>query len=185
MIAPVKDLSSNTAAPSTSSEAATLAELRATVNEIARELSDVAEKRTRAAREHAEAGAQALRGTIRSQPVIAMGVAAVAGALLAVMVVPRSRLSSNHNSWGRDNWAGWTPSMPVSRADLYDVADGIQRSVSRAANAAQSIPVSSSLERFVDAISRIEPNVSLNSALEKAGGWFRKAQDRAESAVKK
>jgi ElaB/YqjD/DUF883 family membrane-anchored ribosome-binding protein len=181
MIAPVRDLSSNTAASGTSDEASTLAELRATVNEIASELSDVAEKRTRAAREHAEAGAQALRGTIRSQPVIAMGVAAVAGALLAVMVVPRSRPSPS----SRDSWAGWTPSMPVSRADLYDVADSIQRSVSRAASAAQSIPVSSSLERFVDAISRVEPNASLNSALEKAGGWFRKAQERAESVVKK
>jgi len=180
MIAPVKDFSSNTSAPGTSSEAAALAELRAKVNEIAKDLSDVAEKRTRAARRQVEAGAEAVRGTIRSQPVVSMGVAAVAGALLAVLVVPRSRPSP-----ARDSWAAWAPSMPVSRADLYDVADNIQRSVSRAAHAAQSIPVSSSLERFVDAISRVEPNASLNSALEKAGGWFRKAQERAEQAVKK
>jgi ElaB/YqjD/DUF883 family membrane-anchored ribosome-binding protein len=180
MIAPVKSFSSNTSASGTPSEAATLAELRARVNEIAKDLSDVAEKRTRAARQQVEAGAETVRGTIRSQPVVSMGVAAVAGALLAVLVVPRSRSSRT-----RDGWAAWAPSMPVSRADLYDVADSLQRSVSRAAHAAQSVPVSSSLERFVDAISRVEPNASLNSALEKAGGWFRKAQDRAEQAVKK
>lgn len=180
MISSVKDLPSDTNTAGATHEAHSLAELRASVNEIAKDLSEVAERRTRAARQQAEAGAEALRGTIRQQPVIAMGVAVAAGALLALLVVPRSQPSRRASGW-----SDWAPSMPVTRADLHDVADSIQRSVSRAANSVQSVPVSASLERFVDAISRVEPNASFNSALEKAGGWFQKMQSRASDAVKK
>ena len=67
----------------------TLADLRKSVTAISEELATIAERRTRALREGTEAGAAELRKAIRRQPVLAMGVAAVAGALLAIAVVPR------------------------------------------------------------------------------------------------
>ena len=167
MTVQVKDLTTNAG---NVGEEFTLAELRHSVNEIAKELSVVAERRTRAARDAAQAGTAALRRTIRHQPVLAMGIAAIAGAVLAVAVVPR---------FGRkrsEGWAAWAPSIPVTRSELYDVADGIRRSVSHAASA---VPLTSSFERLVEAITKAEPSASLNSAIEKAGTWFQKMQARA------
>ena len=64
------------------------------------------------------------------------------------------------------------PSMPsVTRADLYDFAHNMQNSALRAAN---SVPLTSSLERLVDAVSKVEPGASLTSAIEKASGWIQK-----------
>jgi ElaB/YqjD/DUF883 family membrane-anchored ribosome-binding protein len=180
MVSSVKDLPTDTNEAGATQEASTVAELRASVNEIAKELSEVAERRTRAARQQVEAGADALRGTIRRQPVLAIGVAVAAGAVLATLVVPRGRRTPR-----TDSWSAWAPSMPVTRADLHDVADSIQRTVSRAASSVHSVPLTSSLERFVDVMSKVEPSASLNSALEKAGGWFQKVQSRASDAVKK
>jgi hypothetical protein len=168
MTAQVKDLTSDTGK---SGEDSMLAELRQSVNEIAKELSVVAERRTRAARQAAEAGTSALRGSIRRQPVLAMGIAAVAGAILALAVVPR--FGRGQRSEG---WAAWTPSMPVTRSELYDVADSIKRSL---AHATSAVPLTSSFERLVEAFSKAEPSASLNSAIEKAGTWFQKMQARA------
>jgi hypothetical protein len=70
------------------------------------------------------------------------------------------------------------PAMPsVTRADLYDFANNMQHSAMRAAN---SVPLTSSLERLVDAVSKVEPSASLTSAIEKAGGWFQKLRSGAK-----
>jgi hypothetical protein len=152
----------------------TLADLRKSVTAISEELATIAERRTRAIREGAEAGSAELRKTIRRQPVLAMGVAAVAGALLALAVVPRF----GSRSAPRSRWEAWMPNMPqVTRADLHDMAENIQRQVSRAAS---SVPFSSSVERLVDALSKVEPTSSMNSAVEKIGSWL----GRVPEAVK-
>lgn len=66
---------------------------------------------------------------------------------------------------------------PVTRADLYDLADSVQRSANLAAN---SVPLSSSLERLLEALSKAEPGAPLTAIVEKAGGLIQ----RLRSAVK-
>ncbi len=131
MVSPVKEVSSAARSAQDTAES-TIAELRDTVTSLAKEVADVAERRTRAARhaaaDTAEAGASELRRTIRRQPVVAMTVAAAAGAVLALLVVPRFGSRSSPAS----RWDSWTPN--VTRADLHDFADNISRSVSRAAH---------------------------------------------------
>ncbi len=182
MSAPVKDMTIDrgaTGVPASGSDEFTLAELRKSVVAIAEEVSKIAEKRTRAARQTAQDGTDAVRGSIRRNPMIAMGVATGAGALLALLVVPRNALHMRKRS---SSWSDWTPHMPhVTRADLYDVADSIQRSVSRATNA---VPLTSTFERLVEAVSKAEPSASLNTIIDKAGSWLQKAKNTASSQIK-
>lgn len=108
-------------------------------------------------------GIDTLRNAIHRQPAVAMGFALLAGAAIALIAVP---------SFGRrtpPRWDGWMPS--ISRAELYDFADQVQRGGMRAAN---SVPVGSWLERLADAFSRVEPSASLNATIEKIGSWFEK-----------
>jgi hypothetical protein len=150
-----------------------VAELRKKVTEIARDLAKVTEARAQSATDAAEAGTQVLRRNIRRQPELAMGIAALAGAVLAITLVPR------FGSQRPSRWEAWTPQMPhmpqVTRADLYDMADNLQRSLTRAAS---SVPISSSFERLVDTMTRAEP-ASLNAMLEKAGGWLQRMRSSA------
>ncbi len=156
--------------PSHSPDDQSLAELRKSVAAIADELAKIAEVRSRAAKEQAQAGTKALRSSIRRQPALAMAVATAAGALLAIIAVPGSRRRTPASRWD-----GWTPS--VSRADLYDFADSICRSAVRSAN---SVPLASSLERMLDAVSKVEPNASRTSAIEKARTWIQKLRTGAK-----
>jgi hypothetical protein len=147
-------------------EVSALAELRKSVSAIGKELSTVIETRSRALKEGTEAGASSLRRSIRRQPAVAMGVATLAGALLALAIVPRisrDRVPSR--------WAGWVPQ--VTGADLYSAADSLQRSLARATSTA---PLTSSLERLVDAVTRIDSKESLSQMLQKAGSWFQRVR---------
>lgn len=175
MASPMKEVS--TSQPSQDASSANLAELRETLANLAKDIASIAERRAKAAGETvanaAETGASELRQGIRRQPVLAMGVAVAAGALLALVVVPRSRPRASR-------WDAWTPN--VSRSDLYDFADNIQRSVARAASAAAA-PVTPTFERMVDALSRADTS-SMNTIIEKMGGWFQKAQDKAKEKMR-
>jgi ElaB/YqjD/DUF883 family membrane-anchored ribosome-binding protein len=181
MVSPVKELNptSRSSGQETSADS-TLAELRESVTAIAKEVATLAERRTRAARQSAvntaEAGASELRRTIRSQPVIAIGAAAAAGAVLALLVMPRFGGRPSPKS----RWDSWTPN--ITRADFHDFADNIQRSVSRAAQSA-SAPITPTLERLVDALSRTDASSSVNTIIDKASGWFQKAQDKAKEKM--
>jgi ElaB/YqjD/DUF883 family membrane-anchored ribosome-binding protein len=173
----VKDIGSAARSAQDTAET-TVAEMRNRVSELAKEVATIAEKRTRAAREMAadaaDTGATELRRNIRKQPVVAMGVAVAAGAVLALLIVPRFSRPTPASRWDR-----WAPN--VTKADFYDFADNIQRSVSRAANAAAA-PVTPAFERMVDALSRADTS-SMNSIVERLGGWFQKAQDKAKETV--
>jgi hypothetical protein len=183
MVSPVQEF--NPASRSSTHEtsaASTLAELRDSVTAIAKEVATLAERRTRAARQSAmdtaEAGASEVRRNIRRQPVVAMAVAVAAGAVLALVVVPRFTRPSTVSRWDR-----WTPNMPsITRSDLHDFADNIQRSVSRAAHSAAA-PITPAFERLVEAVTRADAGGSMGSLLEKASGWFQKAQERAKEKM--
>ncbi len=182
MVAQAKDLTDATAERAglaeAGADATTLAELRKSVTEIAQELSRVAEARARGAQDFAQEGTAAVRSSIRRQPVIAVGVAALAGAALAVAVVPRGSRSRP------SRWEAWAPSMPyvshVTRSDLYEVADNLQRSMARSLN---SVPMSSALERLADGLSRVDNNAGISSTIEKIGSWLQ--QKTPAAAAKK
>jgi hypothetical protein len=142
-------------------EASALAELRKTVSAIGDELSTVIETRSRALKKGAEAGANSLRRSIRRQPAAAMGVATLAGAVLAVVVMPRRDPTRRAS-----RWTEWSP---ITRADLHDVGDRVQRSLARATNAA---PLTSSLERLIEAMGRVESKETFNKMLQKTGTWL-------------
>ena len=158
----------------------TLADLRKSVTAISEELATIAERRTRALREGAEAGTTEVRRAIRRQPVLAMGVAAVAGALLALAVVPRFGVRAPRSRF--DGLMSHMAHMPqVTRADLYDMADNIQRQVSRAAG---SVPFAASVERLVDALSKVDPGTSMNSVVDKLGSWLGRVPDTVKPPKK-
>lgn len=153
MVNPREDVVSAPAPKAQGTAETTLAELRESVRTIASEVATIIERRTRPARasaiESTEAGVVELRRAIRRQPVMAMAIAAAAGALLGLAIAPRSSGASSASHWDR-----WTPN--VTRADLYELADNLQRSVSRAASLATA-PVGQAFERVVDALSRVMP----------------------------
>jgi ElaB/YqjD/DUF883 family membrane-anchored ribosome-binding protein len=170
MVSPVQEVRKD--APSASDEW-TLDDLRESVAGIAKDLKKVVDARAEAARENAKQSVTTLRKSIRKQPAAAMAIAAGAGALLAVVLVPRFGRRSP------SRWQAWMPAMPsVTRADLYDFADSMQRSAMRAAN---SVPLTTSLERLIDALAKVEPNASLTSAIEKAGSWLQKMRSAAKT----
>ena len=179
MVSPMKEVSSAARSAQDYAES-TIAELRDTVTSLAKEVADVAELRTRAARhavaDSAEAGTSELRRTIRRQPVVAMTVAAAAGAVLALLVVPRFGSRAAPAS----RWDSWTPN--VTRADLHDFADNISRSVSRAAHSGTA-SITPAFERLVDALGRVDAGSSMSSLVDKASGWFQKAQDKAKEKL--
>lgn len=182
MVTPTANEIGSTARSAAKAGEDTLAELRDSVTAIAREVAEIAEKRARVVRDTvvdgAETGAVEVRRAIRRQPAVAMGVAVAAGAALALLVVPRFSRPAAASRW--DRLERWTPN--VTRADLYDLADNIQRSVTRAASAAAA-PVTPAFERMVDALSRTDSS-AVSSLLEKAGGWFGKAQEKAKEKMR-
>jgi hypothetical protein len=158
------------------SEDATLAELRKSVTEISKELATIVERRGRAARQSAEAGTAMLRKNIRQQPMLAMGVAMLTGALLALALVPRVGGRRPSSRWRYDAW------MPhVTRADLQELVDNLRHSVVRAAHSA---PVTSSLERVADALSKVEPGSSLNSVVDKISSWLQRVPEGVKPSKK-
>jgi len=176
MVGPVQEVREDTPSSSPSDDWS-LDELRDSVASIAADLKKVVEARSQSAKEQAQDGVKALRRGIRGQPALAMAIATAAGAVLAVIAVPRIGRRAPASRW--DAWMPSMPSMPsITRADLYDFAHNMQSSALRAAN---SIPLTSSLERLVDAVSKVEPNASLTSAIEKAGSWFQKMRTGAKS----
>lgn len=158
---------------SSPSDAGAVEELRDSVASIANDLKDAAQARARAAQEKAGEGVETLQEAIRKEPALAMGIALLAGAALALIAVP------NFERRAQSRWTDWMqPVLPVSRADLSDFAESIQRNAMRAAN---SVPFASSLERLADAVTKIEPSSSLNSAIEKVGALLQKIRNGSKN----
>lgn len=170
MVANLKDVAA--AQTSSSNDEKVLEELRETVVGLAKDVAAVAETRAKQGVQAVETGTSMLRQEIRRQPALSMGAAAATGALLAVLLVPKSR----DRKTSRSSWSDWSP---VTRSDLEDVADNLQRSMKRATRTVSSVPLSSSLERLTDALTRAERETGFSSALEKAGSWLHKMQQSA------
>ena len=175
MVSPVKEVSSTSHSPAEEG-ASTLAELRDSVAAIAKEVAAITERHARVAGETAaevaEAATSEVRRTIRRQPALSMAIAAAGGALLAIALVPRAKRSDSR-------WERWAPN--ITRADLYDFANDIQRSVTRAASSAGA-PVAPAFERMVDAMSRADTS-AMNGLIEKLGSWYQKAQEKAKEKL--
>ena len=88
MVSPIQEARKD-GLSSASSDDGTLDELRNSVASIADDFKKVVEARGQAAKEQAQDGVKALRKGIRRQPALAMAIATAAGAVLAVIAVPR------------------------------------------------------------------------------------------------
>lgn len=148
------------------SDEGTFEDLRKSIASIAGDLRQVAEARGRAAKEQTQNGLHALRQAVRRHPVMALAIALLAGSALALIAVP------NYRDRRPTRWPAWMPPVPsISRADLHELADTIQRNAIRTVN---SVPLTSLLERLAHAITQFEPGESLISAVGKAGAWIDK-----------
>lgn len=139
----------------------TLGELRAQVESIAAEFAEIAKKRAEDISDQAGAGISELKTRIKRNPTLSMGIAAGAGALIGFALVPR-------RAQRRSGWTQWTP---VSRADLYEMADDLQHSIRRAASAS-AVPITNSLERVVNAVSSVDPKTTIAPAIDTARKWL-------------
>lgn len=127
-----------------------IAELRAELATLKQSVSDIGSKATA----EINKGADSLRSSIESQPMLAIGVAAAAGALLALAVMPRPSRGFRYND----------PST-------YS-AHEITAAARRAARSIDTEPITSRFERLVDAISSIDPAaVTSSQAYGTAKGW--------------
>lgn len=174
MVDPGKDFSSSSRTiKGPADDQSNLADLRESLAAVAKDIASLAERRAKSAQTSAmgaaEAGVEQLRGSIRRQPVLAMAAAAAAGIALALAIAPRSGARSS--SWDR--------LMPaITRADLYDMAENLQRSLSRAAGAAAA-PITPAFERMLDTVSRTDAS-SINTILSRIGEWFQKTQEKTK-----
>ena len=118
-----------------------VAELRAELTDLSNYVASMSAK----ASAQLEKGTGAVRSSIESQPVLAMGVAVAAGALLALAVMPKPQRSFRYDD----------PST-YSAASAYEAAK-------RAARNIDTVPMTSRFERVVDAISSIDPTALTSS----------------------
>jgi hypothetical protein len=141
---------------------ATLAELRTDLASLVADVKQVVEARAARAKDAAEIGLDAARGTIRSYPVASLAVATLVGAAAAIALTSGSRQSRQTTRVG--DWA-----QGIARADLQEMFGNLNRSATRMTT---GTPLISAFERVVDTVSSMDPKASLTPALEKAGAWL-------------
>ena len=159
----------------------TIAELRATLASLAKEVSTIVEQRSRAA---ASAAAEAVQPhvenvqqTIRRQPAISMAVAAGVGALIAVAFVPRSHRP-------RTMRERWVPN--VTRADLSNLADQLSNAVSRLhVPSMPAMPDTSSFERMLAKVAQADPTGPMSNAIDKIAEWAFSARKKVNGIRRK
>lgn len=106
-------------------------------------------------------GLDATRDVVRSHPAAAMTVALLAGAAVALIVMPASR---RHGRVAR--LAEWLPS---SRSEVATIANNLN---SRVAKSSAMSSLASAFERVVDSVTSIDANSSLTPAIKRAGTWL-------------
>ena len=131
-----------------------ISELREELSVLTDTIASLTAKRFAQAEKLASDGTAALRSNIETRPWASMGIAAAAGALLAVATIPKSSRGFRYND-----------------AASYN-ADDIAASVRRAAARVDTQPITSRLERLVDSISSIDPSALTSSpAYDTAKSW--------------
>jgi hypothetical protein len=132
-----------------------ISELRGELSLLTDIIADMTANRLAQAEKVAADGTAALRSHIENRPWAAIGIAAAAGALLAVVTIPKSSRGFRYND-----------------ASSYN-ADDIAASVRRAAARVDTQPITSRLERLVDSIGSIDPSVLTSSpAYDTAKTWL-------------
>ena len=132
-----------------------ISELRDAFAILAQSVSDMTALRVAQAERLAADGTASLRSNIEARPFAALGLAAAAGALLAVAVVPKKSRAFRYND-----------------SSTYN-ADDIAASVRRAAARVDTQPIMSRLERMIDSISSIDPSILTSSpAYDTAKTWL-------------
>ena len=143
--------------------AAELAAVRADLARLVADVTSVVAARASqvggAAVEGGEAGVDFARDTIRSHPIPAVALAAVAGAAIAVLMVPSSRQPRSGRLAER--------ASDLTRTSFGDMAQGLQRSASSTGSS-----LLSAFERVVESVSSIDPQSSITPTLEKAASWL-------------
>jgi hypothetical protein len=132
-----------------------ITELREELSVLTETIASLTAKRVAQVEKMASEGTATLRSSIETRPWTAMGISVAAGALLAVITIPKSSRGFRYNE-----------------AASYN-ADDIAASVRRAASRVDTQPITSRLERLVDSISNIDPSVLTSSpAYDTAKSWL-------------
>ncbi|MEQ1577976.1 MAG: hypothetical protein ABL894_10010 [Hyphomicrobium sp.] len=133
-----------------------MAELRKEMEGLTRSISEVTSKRVTQIEQLSSAGVASLHGTIATQPWAALGVAVVAGALLAAAIVPRRSREFRYNDPAAYNSG--------------DIAATVRKAVSRSVD---TQPFTSRFERMVDSISNLDASaVTSSPAFGTAKTWM-------------
>ncbi len=132
-----------------------ISELREELSVLTDTIASLTAKRLAQVEKLASDGTATLRSNIETQPWVSVGIAAAAGALLAVLIVPKSSRGFRYNDLASYN------------------TDDIVASARRAAARVDTQPITSRLERLVDSISSIDPAVLTSSpAYDTAKTWL-------------
>lgn len=137
-------------------DASRLSELRDELANLAQTVAGITATRVAEVERLATGGAENLRSNIEARPWTSLGVAAAAGALLAMAIMPKR-----------------TERFRYDGAAAYN-AENITAAVRRAvAHGVDSQPITSRLERVVEAISRIDASaVTSSPAYDTIKSWL-------------
>jgi ElaB/YqjD/DUF883 family membrane-anchored ribosome-binding protein len=138
-----------------------LAELRSELAIVATEFAQLVEAKASEAKDYAvrstSDGIETTRNLIRAQPVVAMATAAVAGACLALIFVPKANRPTRlmDRDWDLDS----------TKAELNKMIKKMKRSLPDA----NRTSIASSFERVMDSVANVDPKASLVPIWEKLG----------------
>ncbi len=159
--------------------AALRAELAEVVAQLQAVVADRAGRAAAAAAQGTERALEGLRDGVRSNPMLAVGIAVVIGAAIAVVFVPRGMLTGRSPVVRPGDW---------SLENLSNRASTTQAEIERLARSAYAqVPRASSLlpsfERMIDSLASLDSNGSLAPAIQKGVHWLSSLRANLASAV--
>lgn len=133
-----------------------MSQLRAELAVLTQTISDMTAKRAAQIEDLATSGTATLRSNIEARPWMALAVAATAGALLAVAIIPKSSRGR-----GASGILSYSPD---------DITASVRRAI---AHGVDTQPITSRFERLVDSISSIDASALTSSpAYDTAKTWL-------------
>jgi hypothetical protein len=122
-----------------------ISELRAELSVLTESVASLTAVRLAQVEKLAADGTATLRSSIETRPWAAIGLAAAAGALLAVVTISKSSRGFRYND--------------AASYNAHDIAASVRRAAARV----DTQPITSRLERLVDSISSIDPSILTSS----------------------
>ena len=133
-----------------------LPELRSELASLTKAIADMTAKAAAGVEQLGSDGAKTVRSNIEAQPWLSLGVAAAAGALLAIAIIPRTPRGFRYND--------------ASTYNQRDIADSFRQVAARGID---TQPMMSRFERLVDSISSIDATALTSSpAYDTAKTWL-------------